>query len=36
VLAAGARRCVVVSHILTAENIREATAEARKVIAAGV
>ena len=36
VLAAGARRCVVVSNILTAENVREATAEVRKVIAAGV
>lgn len=32
VLAAGARRCVIVSQLLTAEDIMVATAEARRVI----
>jgi len=34
VLAAGARRCVIVSHLLTAKDVRQATTDARKMIAA--
>jgi thiamine-phosphate pyrophosphorylase len=34
VLAAGAGKCVVVSHLLTARDVRRATAEVRKTIAA--
>jgi thiamine-phosphate pyrophosphorylase len=35
VLAAGAKRCVIVSQLLTASDVSHATAEARKVIALG-
>lgn len=35
VLAAGARRCVIVSQLLTAADVAEATADAREVIAFG-
>lgn len=36
VLAAGARRCVIVSQLLTAPDVSQATAEARKAIARNV